>query len=482
MPGGMQHRSFLRAAGPSLAMALSFAAIALASAQARADGKKVATPCEPDPLHCESTPIAFSQIDALPIEWNFDTGWVPQNSPLQVHIWAGVYADTRLSLAGTYVTDWTADDPGFLRITAPGEKDGGLMFYHYGAELGAQGAVHIKVLGQQFDWVGDLPYVPQFDFQVKAQGAFDSWAFAPGFALEGKTKQQTLAQISIAQIIGASIPGIDGGFELDVAMELKATYTTQKIVVDRHDKPVTGGPILSQDAATGQKYTGGAFLETTVHPEGTVDYDGTLHLIPAFYVKLLGQSWSIPVADVPVSFPISQTSWSFDPVTVHTSLPDLSLPVTEVDFGEVEIGQKNLEPFDLSNVGEAKLAVAMTGGSDLFEIWDPKVEINPGETVQSAFRFTPKQAGEFTATVLLTSNDPDKPLQKILLKGTGVDGPPLKIDTDEPPGKPDVEQPSSCACRAADSNGSPSGLWLFGVALGAAAARSGRRRARRTPS
>jgi hypothetical protein len=459
-------------------MTLSFAAVALLEGTALA-GVKVAVPCDKAPLHCARAPIGFSHVDALPIEWNFDTGWVPQNSPLQVHIWAGVYAHTRIGLQGAYVTSWDADDAGLLTLRTPGDPLGGSMNYHYGAELGAQGAVHVTILGQNYDWVGDLPYVPQFDFQVEADGAFDAWAFPPGFSLTSKTAQQKLAQIGVADIIGASIPGIDGGFELDVAMELTATYTTTRIVMTEKDQPVLGGPIMTEDGISSMSYSGGPFTEVDVRPEGMVDYDGTLHLIPAFYIELLGKSWSIPIADIPMAFPITQVQWSFDPVTVHTPLPDLFVPVTELDFGEVEVGQKNLEALELTNEGEAKLAIAATGETDAFEIFEPSLEIDPKKTIQAAYRFVPKHAGEFKTTVLLTSNDPDNPLQKVVLKGTGVDGPPLQIETDPALEEDDdVELQGACACRAGGGGSDAGGLSLLVIGMAVTAARSRSRRRR----
>lgn len=130
----------------------------------------------------------------------------------------------------------------------------------------------------------------------------------PGFKLTGQTAQQKLAQISIASIIGGSIPGVDGGFELDVAMQLDATYTTTQIVMTEAGSSVAGGPITSQDGTSHMEYSGGPFKEVDVHPEGTVDYDGTLHLIPAFYISLLGQAGPSPSRTSPSRFPSPRRS------------------------------------------------------------------------------------------------------------------------------------------------------------------------------
>ena len=81
--------------------------------------------------------------------------------------------------------------------------------------------------------------------------------------------------------------------------------------------PVSGGDVLGPDDASGESYDGGAFLEVDVHPEGTVRYAGVLHLIPAFFVELLGNNTSIPIADIPISLPENEQHWVFDAERVH---------------------------------------------------------------------------------------------------------------------------------------------------------------------
>ena len=84
----------------------------------------LAAPCKTDSYTCEIAPIAFSRKDALPIEFDFDTGWVPQNSPLQVHLWAGVYANTHVSLTGALILYVVTVTLGLLlqQFGAPGPE------------------------------------------------------------------------------------------------------------------------------------------------------------------------------------------------------------------------------------------------------------------------------------------------------------------------------------------------------------------------
>ncbi|HLM71914.1 MAG TPA: hypothetical protein VK459_04470 [Polyangiaceae bacterium] len=466
-----------------LALALFAALATTAPARSALAYDSLAKPCTSDPQTCQIASIAFSHKDALPIEWSFDTGWTPPNSPLQVHLWAGVYANTAVTLKGALETTW----PESLILRTPGDKDGGHFGFHYGAEIGAQGKVEIEVAGQKYSWVGDLPYIPQFDFQVEAGGVFDAWGFPPGVTIASQTPQQTLAQIGISDIIGGSIPGIDGGFQLDVAMELEVTYVTERMVIQTTDgKLVSGGAITAEDGETKVEYLNGPSIELDVHPEGTVDYTGVLHLIPAFFVEFLGKNWSIPIADIPIAFPITKNDWVFDKQRVHVPLPDLVVMEEEIDFGELQVGQKNQEPFALWNAGEAKSFVVLASSNpDVFEVFEPTAEIDPSATHDSAIRFVPKKNGEVTATIYVGSNDPSDPVQILKVRGVGYGGYTGEVGEDP-------SQEAGCACRAAGlyaqdaKTSSESGL--FGeagaapfalLALGAAAARRRRRSLRR---
>src|SRR5262245_29050412 len=137
---------------------LSLAAALLVPARAEANPPVTATPCTGDPFFCARAGVQFDRVDALPIQWMFDTGRVPQSSPLQVHIWAGVYATTHVSLAGALVTTW----PQALDLETPGDVMGGQFDFHYGAEFGAEGKIKVTIAGVTYSWTGDLPYVPQF--------------------------------------------------------------------------------------------------------------------------------------------------------------------------------------------------------------------------------------------------------------------------------------------------------------------------------
>lgn len=458
---------------PYLVSALGMAAVLLASPRAEADPPIVATPCDDDPLYCERGPIKFDRIDALPIQWSFDTGWVPQGSPLQVHIWADIWANTHVALAGSLVSSW----PDALVLEAPGKNEGGDFGFHYGADFGAQGKVSISIAGKSYSWQGDIPYIPQFDLQVKDHKAFDGWAYDPGVKLSGVTAPQKIASVGLKDIIGG-IPGLDGGFELDIAMQLDATYTTEQIVVSTTEGvPAEGGPITGAAEKSSIKYLSGPSIELDVHPEGNVSYDGILHLVPAFYISVLGQDWKIPVADIPISFPITDTKWVFDNQRVHVPLPDLVLPKTTLDFGDVEVGQKALAPYSLWNAGEARIAAVISSSDPAnFPPWDTQVDVDPSVTADSAVRFIPTKPGLFTAHLVVASNDPSDPVQIIELRGNALPGPVVPPPPEEEEETP-LDEVAGCGCRTASSAESTGGgLGAAGLLFAAAILR--RRRAR----
>jgi MYXO-CTERM domain-containing protein len=460
---------------PRLALLLgaalaSFAALAPANAHAY---DVLAAPCASQPLTCGVGPVSFTKVDALPIQFNFDTGWVPSGSPVQVHLWADVWANTHVTLAGKLQSAW----PMAMTLDAPGDHEGGQFGFHYGADFGAQGKVTISVAGQTYSWTGDIPYVPNFDFEVKADQGFDAWGWQPGVTLKSKTMPAEIASVDLSTIIGTSIPGIDGGFALDVAMEFDATYQTNRIVIDHTDgSPVSGGAILKDGDQSLATYTSGPNIELDIHPEGTVDYDGVVHLIPTFWVSLLGKKWDIPIVDIPISFPITQTDWIFDPQRVHFPLPDLALSVQEIDFGEVPVGFNKTMKYQMWNAGEALVAATMSTSDALnFPLLDDKTTVDPGTTFDASVQFIPQKGGPFVGQIVVASNDPNSPAQIIKLKGTGK-----AMDMPPPPPPPTMDEPqanmdSSCGCRTAGEERG-AGLGVLGIAALAAIARVRRRR------
>jgi MYXO-CTERM domain-containing protein len=430
----------------------------------------LASPCHPFAVQCMRAPIAFDASKSLPIEFDFDSGWVPSGGDLQVHLWGKVFATTRLSLGGALEARWPAVAPGAppegggaaLALAAPGDPDGGLLAYHYGVDAGAEAKVNIKIFGKTYSWQGDIPYVPQIDFQVEGTEIFDAWGWPPGAQHSDATKPATVAQVDVTKLIGPSIPGLSGGFELNVALDVTVRWVNDRIVLRTPDgEPVAGGDIEAADGTSSVAYAGEAAVELDVHPEGTMRYEQVLHLIPSFYVELLGKKWSIPIVDYPQKLPATDEAWVLDDRRVRVPLPDVEREVDVIDFGTVAVGEETFRKYEVRNDGEAAALVAIAvSDPETFPLWDEALAVEPGDGILAALRFAPRSAGVHTAVLTLASNDPDAPSQTIELTGVGTEtGASAPVD---PGGGSEAD--GGCGCRLAPSApGRAPLLWLGAV-------------------
>lgn len=439
--------------------------------------------CSPEEPQCEIADLAFQKEVALPVQGGFDTGWVPANSPLQVHLFADLFASSSVSLAGQLETTW----PEALTFRTPSTPGAGAFGIHYGFEIGAEAMVQVEVFGQTFSWTGPIPYIPQFDFQVDQSTEFDPWAF-DGVTVSGETEELTLAQVSAASFIGIDIPGLDGGFELNTFVELDATYRTHEIKIARWQdgQLVAGGSITAEDDTTSDVYAGEKAVNVSVAPSGEVTYEGYLHLIPAFYIETIGPDFSIPIADIPIPFSFVDKNWDFDPVDVRIPLPDIQLakdvagtgggefpdaPDAPIDLGDIFIGESASVPVMLTNEGEAQLVglVDVAGAGFSVDLGD--LDLAPSTGATYVVTFSPSEAGEVVATLSFATNDPDEPLRTVEIHANGIgDG----EEEEETPGGSTPLPEDGCDCSTTSSSANHG--WAALLALGLLASR--RRRAR----
>jgi MYXO-CTERM domain-containing protein len=294
--------------------------------------------------------------------------------------------------------------------------------------------------------------------------------------------QATLAQVDVTSFIGIDIPGLSGGFELDVAMDLDATYRTDQIRVFEPDGMLVAGGAITNESTpvTSAIFLGGPNVEYDVQPVGTVVYDGTLHLIPAFYIETIGPDFSIPIADIPIPFSIEQKDWEFEKARVHVPLPDIALPsddempsgggefptpVSEIlDFGDVWVGTSKPLAVEVHNFGEAKLVSSVTPSDPALVAATNELTVGPGAKASVVVNFEPTAAGQFAGTITLESNDPDEPSRTVEVRGNAVE---QAVPGEEPPPASEPEEDDGCNCEAAGApSSSGSAAWLLaGLAL-----------------
>lgn len=414
--------------------------------------------CSETDLECTTAKLSYAKTISLPVAFDFDTGWVPQGSDLQVRFFLKIPASTTVELDGALETTW----PEAMTLATPGGTHG-LLKFDYGLELGAKAKLDVAVVGVPVKWEGDIPYVPKVKFHLAAETTFAPWAFAPNAAsATGKSDKLRLFEVNLLDMLGIPKQLSKGGVAVDVSGDLTAKYQTERIRIE--PAKVTETPITSASGTTTRAFPGGAFVEYDVFPEGRVDYAGTLHLIPTFFVEVLGKDFNIPVVDIPVSFDIGKQDFVFDPVRVHVPLPDLDDVVTELDFGTVAIGDSKTLTVTLKNVGEAKARA--TGFFDAaapkaFSTVKPEVLVASQGAEAYGVKFTPDKRGKVTTVLTLVTNDPDERFIKVALSGQGLGNAPADAGV---PADGEAGDDGGCGCRAARPRPA-AGLWFFALAV-----------------
>lgn len=386
-------------------------------------GAVIAAYCGDAELECTVAELEYSKRVELPIAFDWDTGWIPSGSDLQVRFFLKVPAETTVELAGQLNTTW----PMALTNHAIGWPRTGYVGFDFGLEVGAKAKIDISF--PPVNWQGDIPFVPQVNFHLDSAKQFDSWAYSPdGQKASAFTQPLRLFAIDVLNLAGIPSAIASGGIALDLQGELAATYSTDRIrIVPVKPDGMTEPPELTKaDDSNQHDFIGGAFIEYDVWPEGKVEYDGVIHLLPTFFLELVGAiDFSIPLIDIPITVPLGKQDFVFDPVRVHVPLPDL-MPFdasTVIDFGEVVVGDGERKSIKLSNIGEARArAVGFLPDADAkdWKLLTPAALIDPLEQGEYDVRFTPTEPGQIETVLTFVTNDPDLRFTKVKLRGVGV--------------------------------------------------------------
>jgi uncharacterized protein (TIGR03437 family) len=114
---------------------------------------------------------------------------------------------------------------------------------------------------------------------------------------------------------------------------------------------------------------------------------------------------------------------------------DLSVAPATLDFGSVAVGQSASRTLTITNPGTATLSLpAITSSQPHFSVALPAVPTNiaPGASANFTARFAPTSAGAHTATLLVASNAPDKPVVAVQARGETPGGQPTEtLATDD---------------------------------------------------
>jgi hypothetical protein len=108
-------------------------------------------------------------------------------------------------------------------------------------------------------------------------------------------------------------------------------------------------------------------------------------------------------------------------VEVMVSPPVLSYtPSDTLRFGVVGPNQSELKPVEIRNSGQSTLKVLLRSESGEFIPEDrDTLRVEAGQSYRALIRFTPTRTGTRRANLLISSNDPQKPLSNLVMQGGG---------------------------------------------------------------
>jgi hypothetical protein len=101
--------------------------------------------------------------------------------------------------------------------------------------------------------------------------------------------------------------------------------------------------------------------------------------------------------------------------------PAISVSPDSLDFGGVKVGKKITKTLKIADTGSGNLVITLSGldGTDFGIQGSSSVTIKAKGSYSLKVLFTPKSTGSKTATLKITSNDPNTPILDIPLSGTG---------------------------------------------------------------
>lgn len=438
-------------------------------------------PCPADATRCATIPFTqaytgggFSAID-------FDTGYVPGGSPLQVRATLHVGGQTSVRLAGTEGVYW---QPA-IRAGFEGGA-GGYVAVDYGLEVHLY--VRFDLLG--ISWSGEIPipFLPS-DLRLSQTVLLDDLVL-PGASPRPVLASDVTSRIRVVtfDLLGfLSAIGVGGGVALDVEAMLAATYATERIKVERAPVPITteGGVAALYPSGTSSDF--GPSIDVVAHAEGTLSQVGTVHLYPTVFVSLLGQGFDLDIADLPIDLLRTTRNIVFPDVTHRVALPDLGLATARVEFGTVFVDEVPTSNLVIRNEGSAPLEVEITHSSSVFGlVRTGSFSIGAGASFDLAPVFTPPGPGSYAESVSIWTNDPDMPLRSVTLAGSAIPRPLPMPDAGIMVGDAGLDDGGveldpraglgGCGCVVAGgSNRSPLAGLLAALAVLALAARRARR-------
>ncbi len=446
--------------------ALAAAGVTLCAAGANA---QVACPDEDDALGCYLHEETLESQAGLWEGLDFDTGFVPGGSPLQLRARLFLGASSEVTMTGTLRHVW----PPALTVDLQSELDAGLLLLDWGFEAGITFKYDIGIADGEV--AVPIPFIPD-DVRLRGETMFTPFLL-PGAAGRPATASDATQRFQLISLglsdIFVDLVILDGGFRIDAAAQLGLDYEGTRVEV--------GSETIDQDGASVQlRPESGPFgsaLDYTAHPYGEVTHTGGVVLYPTIFIEidiLIDTiDFNFEVAEIPIDIAGVDSEVDFGEFDVHVPFPDVNVEPRRIDFGTTLIGETAQVGAQIYNNGETVLEVRVEPFSNpAFVAARESLQVPPGARATLLLEYTPEQVDGVAQNLRLRTNDPDAPLVQVTMVGRGEmpeipDAGPAPEDAGDEAdaavadaGTGGLRAPAAgCGCAAAGAPRPVSGWW-----------------------
>ena len=302
---------------PALALCPALV-VALAPDTARAEGPEVSTPFAP--THQRQ----LLDLDAA----NFDTGWIPQGSPVQMRFLVEASNGVNIALPGQAIYDWRTEELRFA---------GDLMAGSFGYEVGLDIVASVKVDLSIASWESDL--LGPYDWSSDALAEFTP------YLLEGHPMRPALLSDQTGEFQLASIPLVpdililSGNLDIDLFVDIEAELQCTRI----HVEGAADGPIdfLNEDESLPLDPGPGPedlTLQATAHCQ--LRTEPTLVIYPNLVVTALFDEYNIGGIEIPIDLPALDEEVEMGPLELSFPRPEPPEEPSD-DGGETDGGESD---------------------------------------------------------------------------------------------------------------------------------------------
>ena len=327
-----------------LAACLPTLALGLTPARAAAQG-----PTEPADYSPSYEELLLGFEDAA-----IDTGWIPNNSPVQMRFFADAANSITIDLPGMAYYDWRTEELRF-----EGDPMAGFFEYDVGLELVASVKVDVSLAQWQSELLG--PY----DWGIDA-----ATMFTP-YLLEGNPDRPALIQDKSGALDLVSIPLIpdiviiSGNLDIALFVDIEASLHCNRIEVLGPDGEITtftqeGEPSWI-DPGEGPEEL---LLAATAYCQ--LQTQPTLIINPHLVVSVLFDDYDIAGIDIPIDLPVVDDEIMLE--TLELSFPFWQEPPPEPGDGDGDPGDSDSDSD--SDTGDDFTGTGETGDAGIVGLGD----------------------------------------------------------------------------------------------------------------